>query len=53
MSTLAKNKLKTSPDIIQPRNALDKKCTQITPGTRLSIDNLNLTFVINIHVNLP
>ena len=35
MSTLTKNKLETSPDTIQPRNALDKKCTQITPGTVL------------------
>ena len=31
MSTRAKNKVQTFPDTIQPRNALDKKCTQITP----------------------
>ena len=35
ISTLAKNKLQTSPDTIQPRSALDKICTQISPGTRL------------------
>ena len=34
MSTLTKNKRQTFPDTIQPSNALDKKCTQITPGTR-------------------
>jgi len=35
MSTIAKNKLQTSSNTIQTRNALDKKCTQITPGTVL------------------
>ena len=35
MSTLAENKLQTSPDTIQPRNALDKKCTQMPPMTLL------------------
>ena len=37
MSTLARNKLQTFPNTIQPRNALDKKCTQITPASRLYV----------------
>ena len=39
MSTLAKNKLQTSRDTIQPRNALDKKYTQIPSGTVLRCSN--------------
>ena len=35
MSTLAGNKLQASPYTIQPRNAADEKCTQISPGTVL------------------
>ena len=35
ISTFAKNKFQTSPDTIQPGNALDKKCAQIPLGTVL------------------
>jgi len=46
MSTLAKSKLQTSPGTIQTRNALDQKCTQISPGTVLKV------LYINKHVNI-